>query len=355
MRTKNICAFLVLIALNSGIYADHKPGHKPPGGNGKPPPEPPSDSNPALVVAGFGRFSDIYVLDADGGNAHKIVRRASNFTPPAMPTTWTSDGTKIIWSERNSLSLLIVNADGTNKQTLLSPDETMQPWIGGQNNMANSSFACNGSSANLLYFLGAILNEAWWHEDFYVLNLNDPTPIPTRLTHNLYERHTTLAVSPDGKLVATWTVDEPDDGWQSPNSRLEIRDLCQAGLPVLDFWTASDLGLRNGQQFFARIAWSVNDILAVSGHNVEGREDEIYLIDLANGPVTATKIIGTGMPFGEGVNNRRANWSPDGSILVFSSDYEIHTLDIDTGTINFVIDGVKVRDVDWRDNWVQNP
>lgn len=332
------------------------------GGNGKPPSEPPAGSNPALVVAGFGRFSDIYVLDADGGNANKIVRRASTFLLPSMPTKWTSDGAKVVWADQDSQSLMIVNADGTNQQTLLACDESMIPSIGGQNNLANSGFYCDGSPANLLYFLGTVLDGEWVYDDFYMLDLNDASPLPVRLTQDPDIIHTTLAVSPDGKFIATWTYDAGDD-WQSPNSRLEIRDLCPADqpvadLPVLDSWTANDLSLRNGQQFFARIEWSADDILAISGHNTEGRKDEIYLIDLNSGsePPRATKIIGTGaMLFGEGVYNRRANWSPDGSILAFSSDFEVWTLNIDTGEPTFVIDGVRIRDIDWRDNWVHNP
>jgi Tol biopolymer transport system component len=321
----------------------------------KPPPDPVAEPNHALAINGYGKGSDIYAVDVDGSNPVRIVRRASPF---GAVMVWSPDGTRIVWSSHYFWNLQMVNVDGSNRQEILAPTEEMMPWILGMRNLAPSGFYCKGEGedegkpANLLYFLGLTKDEGIdVYEEFYVLDL-DNLSTPTRLTND-FERHTTLDVSPNGQFIATWTYDAPDGNWDDPDARLEIRDACQDGLPVISSWTAYDLGQVPGYQFFSRIDWSSTNFLAVSGWNRDV-DDEIYLIDL-DGPVIATKLIGADTPFGAGVNNRRATWSPDGTQLAFTSDHDVYVYDFISEVFTNVAWFKTNKDIDWRPTWKAEP
>jgi len=334
----------------------------------KKPVEPPvEDANHALAINGYEKTLDIYAVDVDGGNPVRIVSRASGFPMSAGATVWSPDGTRIVWSDISYKNLQMVNVDGSNRQEILAPTEEMWPYIGGQRNLAPSGFDCDidgdgfGESANLLYFLGLMITNPLnpledANEEFFVLDLDDLSVSPIRLTHDTdgeLVRHSTLDVSPDGQFIATWSTYDPEGDFWDPDARLEIRDACQDGLPVISSWTADQLGQVPGYQFFARIDWSSTNVLAVSGHNHDV-DDEIYLIEL-DGSVTADKLIGTGMVFGEGVNNRRATWSPDGTQLAFTSDHDVYVYDFVKNTFTQIASFKLNRDIDWRPTWVKNP
>ena len=353
-----ICKWLVSFAVYSCLIffvstvAAGKPD-KPPGKPPKSGPEP----NHALAVAGF-KASDIRVMDVDGGNSELVERKASPFGTMAM--VWSPDGTRIIWAEMWLGTLQMINADGSNRQESVPTADGMEPYIGGQHNLAGTRFDCAGNDdRNLVYFLGTVEGEPW-DEEFYVVDLDEFSTPPVRLTQDNSKRHTTLEVSPDGQLIATWTY-SLDGNWDDAGARLEIRQVCggglpSSGLPVIASWTAEELGQFPGYQFFARIDWSIDDILAVAGFSsVEGpNPHDIYIIDLnpEYGPVTADKVIGSEMNFGADVSNRCPTWSPDGTQLAFSSDNEIYILDWDTGFFTFVVDAKTTRDMDWRPTWV---
>jgi hypothetical protein len=251
----------------------------------------------------------------------------------------------------------MVDADGSNRQEILAATGEMMPNILGMHNLASSGFDCSGNQANLLYFLGLVTDDPWnwvpedsW-EDFYVLDLDNISVPPVRLTNNKLERHTNLDVSQDGQFIATWTYDSSEG---ISDGRLEIREVCEPDFPVFSSWTVQDLGGNSGTQFYKRIDWSSNNLLAANGYD-EDHDSHIYLIDLLSEPVTALKIIGTGTDFGAGVNNGYASWSPDGSQLAFRSDKEVYTLDINTGAFTLVVASKSIRGVDWRPTWVEKP
>jgi len=351
---------LVFVATNVVAIKPIKPP-KPP----KPDPDPIVEVNHALAINGFERKTDIFAVDVDGSNPDQIVRRASGHPMPAGAMVWSPDGTRIIWSDLTYANLQMVNVDGSNRQEILAPTDEMMPKIGGQRNLAPSGFNCDvnddgvGEPANLLYFLGLIKDDIWnpsygeSYEEFYVLDLDDLSN-PIRLTTNEFERHTTLDVSPDGQFIATWTFDAPGYNWDAPDARLEIRDACQDGLPVISSWTAADLGQTPGYQFYARIDWSSKNLLAVSGFTPGDIKDEIYVVDL-DGPVVATKLIGAGTDFGAGVQNRRATWSPDGTQLAFTSDHDVYVLDTEGGNFTQIAWFKLNRDIDWRPTWEAEP
>ena len=351
---KRLVSFAVLFCLIFVVSTATAVKPDKPGKPGKPDPGPPP--NHALAIAGC-KNSAFRVMDVDGGNSTRIARQVSSF--PSIPMVWSPDGTKIIWSEGHYYrNLQMINADGSDRQEILASTDEMKPVIGGTHNLASSGFGCDGKQANLLYFLGMVTDDPlnWSFEDsweeFYVLDLDDLSTLPVRLTNNELERHTNLAVSPDGQFIATWTYASSES---LSDGRLEIRDVCGDDLlPVISSWTAEDLGQNPGSQFYYRIDWSSKDILAVSGRD-EDNDYNIYLIDLLSEPITALKITGTGTGFGAGIDNFRQSWSPDGSQLAFKSGNEVYILDKDTWTFTFVVDSRSIRGLDWRPTWVANP
>ncbi|MCP4047946.1 MAG: hypothetical protein GY732_18380 [Gammaproteobacteria bacterium] len=353
--------FSLVFAVTDAIAKKPVKPPKPP----KPDPDPVVEPNHALAINGYARHTDLYAVDLDGSNPVRVVRRASGFAFPAGAMVWSPDGTRIVWSDLSDKNFQMVNVNGSNRQEILTSTEEMSLSIGGQRNLAPSGFDCDGESANLLYFLGLIKDDpfnpsyAESYEEFYVLDLDDLSS-PIRLTNNEFERHTSLEVSPDGQFIATWTY-TAGLNWDEPDARLEIRDACEPGLPVVESlsWTAEDLELPDGNLFFARIDWSSMDILAVSGFSDgPGSGDiveDIHLFDLTLESVKAVKIIGSGMDFGAGVNNRRATWSPDGTQLAFTSDHDVYIYDFLSGLFTQIAWFKLNRDIDWRPTWEANP
>jgi hypothetical protein len=373
------CFFLIVFlgALGSSpvmakVDCDKNPNHPTCPENPDDPPPPPDPDpvdgpNHALAINGFERKLDIVAIDADGGNPTQVVRNASGHPMSAGPTVWTADGARIVWSDLSYSNLQMVDADGSNRLEILTATNEVQYKIGGQRNLAPSGFDCDGNEASLLYFLARLtdvpgdFSDSNVQEEFFVMDLNDLAVPPVRLTTDEVNRHTTLDVSPDGQFIATWTFQGDGMNYDDPEARFEIRDACAEGLPVLSSWTAEDLQLPDGNLYFARIDWSVEDILAVSGFS-DGPDsgdlvEDIHLIDLfpESGAVKVEKIIGSEMPFGDGVNNRRATWSPDGTQLAFTSDHDVYILDTLTGDIAPVAWFKLNRDIDWRPTWVADP
>jgi WD40 repeat protein len=355
--------FFCLIIFTSTVIAVKPPGK--PDKPGKPPPDPIVEPNHALAINGYGKGLDIYAVDVDGSNPVRIVRPKSGFT---WATVWSPDGTRIVWSDTYYKNLQMVNVDGSNRQEILASTDEMTlgivPTPSGFDCSVNDDGVSQPQPANLLYFLGMIWTYGERHEDFYVLDL-DNLSTPIRLTNKPLERHSTLEVSPDGQFIATWTYDAPEGNWDDPDARLEIRDACGSGLPVIKSWAAEDLELPNGNLYFERIDWSSKNILAVSGFS-DGPDsgditEDIYLIDLGypvihlDAPVKVEKLIGAGEDFGDGVNNRRATWSPDGTLLAFTSDHDVYILDTESGAFTQIASFKMNRDIDWRPTWKAEP
>ena len=330
-------------------------------GDGKPGEGEDVPINAAFVLASAFRRdnTDVYVVDV-GGTLEKRISRASKFWGQAMPTVWSADATKFIWTPREDLSIHLSNPDGTGEQIIVPATEEMYPWIGGQRNLAPADRGCDGSSANLLYFLGQFPKRESGMEEMFVVDLDDPGA-SIQLTDNQSERFSTIALSPDGRLIATWAFPSPGHSWSE--GALQIRDACDPET-IFYSWTASDLGQVEGFVYFARIDWSVTDLLAVSGHEFPAGDgyDDLWLIDLNVENPVATKIIGDGTGFGEGADNRRPTWSPDGTKLAFvssnqagASDYDLCILDTTTGEISNIGRVGEVRDLDWRSTWAATP
>lgn len=354
MKPRTLIGILLFAILTSLVMSTGAWAKKGGNGGGKPGDGDDTPINAALLVSssGKGDWTHIYGFDLDG-QEDRIKRRASGFRFLSMPTVWSADGTKIIWLKNDGGTLNLINADGTNHQVIVSPDDYLDPRIGGQRNLSTTAIDCSESQVNLLYFLGTVTMGADTSEEFFNFDIDNPAQLPIQLTSDPDLRHTTLEVSPDGKRIATWTT-EKGSSWSS--GRLEIRDACQDDLPVIESWTAEQLGQEAGFLYFARIDWSADDILAIGGHSLLVSEREVWLIDLnSTTNPTAMKLFGNGETIGTGINTDRPSWSPDGLKLAYVLGSEVWVLNTVTGESSFVTSDVWVRDIDWRPNWVANP
>lgn len=350
----SFAVFFYLIFVVSTATAGKPPKPpKPP----KPDPNPVTESNPALAVAGFNTV-DIRVMDVDGGNSELIVRKAAPGAP-AMPMVWSPDGTRLVWAYGFGNNLQMADSDGSNRQEIFAATEEMRPWLGGSKNLAASGYYCPVGPGNYIYFLGLVTDDPWnWssetsQEEFYVLDIDSLPAPPVRLTFDESERHSTLAVSPDGQLIAAWTYDASEG---ISEGRLEIRDACSDGLDVIQSWTPEQLGHNEDFWWYLSIDWSVDDMLAVVGAT-DAWTSAIYLVELLPDPetVTATKLIAPGLENGEGIKNHLARWSPDGKMMAYSSDDRVYVLDTESGEITFIVNTKSDKDLDWRPTWEANP
>jgi hypothetical protein len=301
-------------------------------------------------------FVSLYVVDRDGSNLTQVLHNASYARHRGSPTIWSATGDEIIYSFVDRwMSIRSVNIDGSGVRELVRSTDSVGTSIGGQRNIAAGAVDCDGSASNLLYFLGGIRDDEWYHTDFFVIDLGSSDSTPLRLTNNSSERHFTLASSPTRPLIVAWAYGDPQASPSNEGSRLEIRDLCQPGVPVVHSWTKAELRLPI-DSYVAALAWSSIDLLAAAVR-IPGEEEQMYFIDIANPSAvgTAVKIAGAGVGFGEGVENFRAAWSPDGEYFAFMSNGLLYYLDVAAGTFHFVIDPVLDRDVDWRPTWIEQP
>lgn len=302
------------------------------------------------------KYGNLFVFEEDGVRNQIIVERASGKLYNTLPLTWSPDGSKIIWVDGEPGTINMSNPDGSDEQVILPFDGVIVPHFGGIRNIASTGIDCSGNPANHLYFQARISTDEDWVADFYFLDLNALPSTPVRLTESGGKNFQSIMMSPAGTEIATWTHELADGDHRNPNARLEIRDLCGVGLPVIFSLTASDLGLPLGSQIH-ETSWSVDGLLAVAVDFPPNYDHDIYLIDMNVAPSSmhAVKIIGAGTGIGDGLENTRARWTPDGKTLVFVSDFHsMYSLDIETGIVELLHNsGTVIRDIEWRPNWVK--
>lgn len=310
--------------------------------------DPPDESaNPAFVVSGYGNSDDLVIIDINGNNVNKLVRRAG-----ARPVTWLSDDSGILWVDGSNHSIRFVSADGNQVSTLFAATNDVDPYTSEWDSLATST-RCD-SSSEFAYFIGRDLandNEP----DLYAINLDGSSQVVNLLDDSSLG-HSGIAISSDGHLLATYTFPNAEDDGGLLNGRLELRDLCDPNLGVLFSWTKTDLGIN---RWIDTIDWSGDGQLAYSTVN-----EDVWVMDpfplVGSAADTVKRLTGPGSPSKFGVDEieQSVSWSPDGTQVAFVSSgsrrgvRQVYTVNVDTGVVTQVGGKwVYANAVDWRNSW----
>ena len=321
----------------------HTGDHEHCTGGEDPPPSPPPNS--ALTFKG-GKSDGIYVMDIDGSNTRKLGGGKQEDT---RNVAWFPDGSGVVWTERrfhgNSVEARIKYWDRNTDSVsiVFTPTTLVDPWLGDNDTIETAIDGCGGTDQRLVYFLP----NSKTVPDIVSFDVDNSSSLNVvAVDPNL--GFGGLAVSKDGLLLATFTISHIDP---TAPARLEIRNICAEGAPILWSWTVDELGISSDNWIHMNeMDWSHDFRLAVAQEN-----EDIWLIDPfpLSGTVTAERLTGPGTEFGVGVAQVSPTWSPDNSLIAFGSEGVIYTIDVSSREINQVSDK-QVYQVDWRDNWTPN-
>jgi len=312
-----------------------------------------SPPNPALAFTS-GENVGVYSIESDGSD-QTLLTGSKSFGAWAL--SWLPDGSGVVFTERTtsgrkeSRSIQYVDRNGTNSSTVFTANGIADPYKAEWDTIEATVDGCGLSEAAQILFID--------HSDVAIYsvelgNLSSFKEVAASANTNF----SGIAVSKDGKVLATFTWPQ-GEGVSSLEGRLEIRDLCSAGAPVLWSWSLEQLGMPavppNVPWWIDTIDWSYDNRLAVTRAN-----EDVWLIDPfpSAGPVVAIRLTGEGTGFGVGTIEQSVNWVPDGRSIVFVSHQTagdgIYSIDVETGAVTFI--GQRTaRTLDWRDNWTPNP
>lgn len=309
------------------------------------------------------------LMDVEGGSFTRVIK---NEIKKSVSSAWLAEGDAIVWKDNLADQIKLTTPDGVDLAVLVQETDDLR--LDSRPDSIDSVVDSCGTGSSIVY-LSVRDNSTTFpsgSSDLSSVNPFDPGSYQ-QLTFTTGVRTDSIAVSRDGSLVARWQRDSED----ALNVWLEIRDLCEPGLPILWAWTATELGLQDGDQALF-MDWSVDGILAISTRNWFNSEGEggiddenIWLIDLfppgGSSSVLASRLTGAGGLIHDDskLTSASPTWSPDGKFLAFhttlrrgkrrlEADKWIYVYDLETGELSEISE-VWVSAIDWRNNWTPQP
>lgn len=253
---------------------------------------------------------EIYVMNADGSGVTRLTSDAVNVSP-----AWSPDGSRIVFmSNRDggNEEIYVVNADGTNV-TRLTNEGSLDEQPAWSPDGKRIAFQSNRSS----------------HFEIYVMSANGSgikrltTDLPTQCRRGLvFCRY---------ELFPAWA---PDGG------KIAFAHRASTFTYALDVMNADGTRIdQPGVNGVGNIAWSLRDKIA---------------FDRAGNQIVTVNPDGTGLTqiTSDQSSNLEPAWSPDGSMLVFSSDRdgnkELYAMNADgTGIRRLTYDGAADSEPAW--------
>ncbi|MCA9888428.1 MAG: PD40 domain-containing protein [Anaerolineae bacterium] len=270
------------------------------------PPELPYQGNGRIAfVSDRDGNSEIYTMEADGGDVQRLTHNDSRDLYPA----WSPDGMRIAFTserENHIANIFIMDANGLNQTNLSnSPntDDRYPAWSPDGTKIAFSRVTVPGSS------------------DIYVMN-NDGTQQTKLLDGNgTYKYMPTW--SPDGTEIMFTSAEEPPQvGLVSVSiEKMNITTGLRTHIAWIDTYGHLDWSWKNNSIAY----YNASTYLEINSMNVDG--------------TNFSRI--TPIPEGGDTAYQNPNWSPDGTKIVFqgavynqgASDDNIYIVDVQSGDI----------------------
>jgi Tol biopolymer transport system component len=277
------------------------------GGGGEPP------ADPAIAYLDRG---DIFVLDADGANATRVLRAKPDSVEYA---SWSPDGSQIVFASilDGVSGIYVMSADGSSVSLVV--ETTI---IGGITSPVWSPVAPDGRSRIVFHDDGQVDGEY----DLFIVDPDGSDLVNLTATPDVTERNPTWSF--DGSFIAA--VRAPND---LVVYELAVVDgvVAIVGETVI-FSPTIGPGLEN---MIWELAWAnTSDTIAFSIATAAGDSD-LMMIDLVSGAITPLTDTPTTV-------ERYPSFSPDDFALVFArwySDEGIHVMDTSTGLTTLINDG----------------
>jgi len=269
----------------------------------------------AFTITDADLNKDVYLIDSDGANLHKVTDNGSLLESP----TWSPDGSKIAYTSWKS------GVPRIYELTLATGREKMLDAVRGEGDYITPAYSPDGKTLA-----------------FSVLGSNERSGI---YTYDV-QRDCCLAYLSGGPWYDFSPTFSPDGRWMAFNTQRfgdavpQVMIMPAQGGPAE---TLSPYEYGNGG-YFTSPDWSpVGDLVAFHGRIERGRY-HILVANLADNGRVIRQLTSEG-------NNEDPSWAPDGRHLVFVGErswgYGLFVVDASTGRLNTLLTGRRVGVPDW--------
>jgi TolB protein len=271
---------------------------------------------PARGYPVYGRYSDIYVLNADGSGRRRLTHSPQNDGDPV----WSPDGRKIAFVRVDGglADIYVVNADGSGLRRLAHAI-AFTPMPGGPGGGWRASPAWSPDGRRI-----AFVSNRRGNFDIFVVNADGDTGLRklSRSPRNDYDP----AWSPDGRAIAFQGRREPPPA--SERGTCPLRRCERQEMYVVDANGGEVRRLTRDWRFDAAPVWSPDGRKILFEHR---HHPDIWVMN-ADGSGRRNLTLSATQPF---ASDGAPAWSPDGRKILFLSNrgdgnwFEVYVMNAD--------------------------